>query len=50
MERKLQRIYLTHCNLLIMKDLREAHYKVLPIISQKEFIKLKVNTDTMIKM
>ena len=49
MERKLQEIYLTYYNLLIEQDLWQDHYQILPIIFIKEFIKLHVNTDTMIK-
>ena len=49
MEKKLQKIYLTHCNLLIAQDLWHAHYQILPIIVLKEFIKLNVNKDMMIK-
>ena len=36
---------LTYCNLLIV----QAPYQILPIIFLREFIKLNVNTDTMIK-
>ena len=49
MERKLQKIYPTYYNLLIAQDLWQAHYQTLSIIFLKEFIKLNVNTDTMIK-
>ena len=49
MEKKLQKTYLTYNSLLIAKDLWQAHYQILPIIFLKEFIKLNVNTDTMIK-
>ena len=49
MERKLQEIYLTYYNLLTEQDLWQDHYQILPIIFIKEFIKLHVNTDTMIK-
>ena len=42
-------MYLTYYNLLIAQDLWQAHYQILSIISLKEFIKLLVNSDTMIK-
>ena len=48
MQKKLQKIYLTDYNLLIVQDLRQIHYQILSIIFLKEFIKLNVNTDTMI--
>ena len=49
MEKKLQKMYLKYYNLLIAQGLWQAHYQILSIIFLKEFIKLKVNTDTMIK-
>ena len=49
MENKLQKIYLTYCNLLIARDLWQVHYQILSIILLKYFIKLNVNTDTMIE-
>ena len=49
MEKKLQKIYLTDYNLLIAQDLRQAHYQILPIIFLKEFTKLNLNMDTVIK-
>ena len=49
MERKLQKIYPIDYNLLIAQDLLQAHYQILIITLLKEFIKLNVNTDTMIK-
>ena len=49
MEIKLQKIYLTYYNLLIVQDLWQAHYQILSIIFLKEFIKLNVNTDKMTK-
>ena len=48
-EMKLQKIYLTYYDLLLVRDLWEAHYQILSIIFLKVFIKLNVNTDTMIK-
>ena len=47
MEIKLQKIYLTYYNLLIVQDLWQAHYQILSIIFLKEFVKLNVNTDKM---
>ena len=49
MEIKLQKIYLTYYNLLIVQDLWQAHYQILSIIFPKEFVKLNVNTDKMTK-
>ena len=49
MEKKLQKIYLTDYNLLIAQDLRQDHYQILPIIFLKEFTKLNLNMDTVIK-
>ena len=36
-------IYPTKSNLLIVQDLCQAHYQILFIISEKEFIKLYIN-------
>ena len=49
MEKKLQKIYLTYYNLLIVQDLWQAHYQILSIIFLKEFIELNVHADMMIK-
>ena len=49
MEKKLQKIYPIDYNLLKAQDLWQAHSQILSIIFLKEFIKLNVNTDTMIK-
>ena len=49
MEKKLLKIYLTYYNLLIAQDLWQDHYQILSIIFLKEFVKLNVNLDTMIK-
>ena len=49
MEKKLQKIYLTFYNLLKAQDLWQAYYQILSITFPKEFIKLNVNTDTMMK-
>ena len=40
MEKKLQKLYPTDCNLLTVRDLWQAHYQNLPIILMKEFTKL----------
>ena len=49
MEKKLEKkIYVKDYNLLIAQDLWQAHYQILSIIFPKEFIKLNVNTDTII--
>ena len=42
--------YLTEYNLLIAQDLVLAYYQIFLIILLKEFIKLNVNTNAMIKM
>ena len=49
MEEKLQKTYLTYYDLLIVQDLWQAHYQILSITFLKEFIKLNVNSDMMIK-
>ena len=49
MEKKLLKIYLTYSNLLIAQSSWQVHHQILPIIFLNEFIKLNVNTDTMIK-
>ena len=49
MEKKLQSINLTYYNLLIAQRLWQGHHQILSIIFLKEFIKLNVNRDTMIK-
>ena len=49
MEEKVQNMYLTNYNLLIAQDLWQAHYQILPIIFLREFIKLNVNRNTLIK-
>ena len=41
-EKKLQKINPTDCNLLIAQDLCQAHYQFLLLILLKEFTKLKV--------
>ena len=48
-DKKSQKLYLTDYNLLIAQDLWQVHYQILLIILLKEFIKLNVNTDTLIK-
>ena len=49
LEKKLQKIYLTYYNLLIVQDLWQAHYQILSMIFPKKFIELNINSDTMIK-
>ena len=49
MEKKLQKLYHTDYNLLIVQGLWQAHYRILLIILQNKFIKLNGNMDTMIK-
>ena len=49
MEKKLQKIYLIYYNLLIAQGLWKAYSQILSIIFLKEFIKINVNKDTMIK-
>ena len=49
MEKNLQTIYPTYYNLLIAKNLWQAHYQILSIIFLEKFIKLNVNTNMMIK-
>ena len=48
-DKKSQKLYLTDYNLLIAQDLWQVYYQILLIILLKEFIKLNVNTDTLIK-
>ena len=42
-------MHLRYYNLLIEVDFWKTHYQILSIILLKEFIKLNVNKDTMIK-
>ena len=49
MEKKIQKPYLTDYHLLIAQDLWQAPYKILLIILLKEFIKLNVKMDIIIK-
>ena len=49
MEKKLQKRYLTYHILLIVQYLWQTHYQILLIIYLKDFIKLNVNQDMMIK-
>ena len=49
MEKKLQKIYLTHYNLLRAQDLLQVHYQILSIIFLNELLELNINSDTMIK-
>ena len=49
MEEKLKKIYLTNYNLLIAHALWLSHHQMLSIIFLKEFIKLNVNADMIMK-
>ena len=49
MEKKLQIIYPKYYNFMIAQHLWQAHCQILSIIFLKEFIKLNVNIDKMIK-
>ena len=49
MEKKLQKMYLTYCSLLIAQDLWAVHDQTLSIIYLKEFITVNINSDIMIK-
>ena len=49
MDKKLQKTFLTDYYFLVAQDLWQTHYQILLIILLKEFIKLNVNTNTMIK-
>ena len=48
-EKKSQRLYLADYNSLTVQDLWQAHYQILLIILLRDFIKLNVNTNKMIK-
>ena len=50
MEKNLEKPYLTKFNLLIVKDLWQAYYKILLIILMKEFIKQNINMNIIIKI
>ena len=47
MEKKLQKTCPTDYSLLIVEDIWQTHYQILPILFLKEFVKLNVNTDMM---
>ena len=49
MEKRLRKINLTSYDLLIVQDSWQTHYQILLIIFLKEFKKLNVNADIMIK-
>ena len=49
MEKKKQKIFFTYYNLLIGKDLWQAHHQILLTISLIEFITLNTNTKIMTK-
>ena len=46
---KLQKAYLRNCNLLIVQDLWQAHYQILLIILLKDFIRLNVKKNMILK-
>ena len=48
-KKNLQKIYLTYFDLLTAQDLWQAYYQILSITFLKEFIKLNVNVDMIIK-
>ena len=48
-KKNLQKIYLTYFDLLTAQDLWQAYYQILSITFLKEFIKLNVNSDMIIK-
>ena len=50
MEQELQKLDLTHYSLLIAQDLWQPHNQILSIMFLKQFIKLNVNSDTIIKI
>ena len=49
MEKKLQKVHLSYYNLMMAQDLWKAHYQILSKVFLKEFIKLNLNMDIMIK-
>ena len=49
MAKKLQNIHLTYNNFLIVQGLRQGHNQILLIIDLKEFIKINLDMDMMIK-
>ena len=49
MEKKLQKTYLTCCNLLIAQGLWQTHYQILSVILLKEFIEPNKNLNMMRK-
>ena len=49
MKKKLQKIYLTYCNLLTTQDLWQVHYQILSIIFLPGFIELNINSEKMKK-
>ena len=48
-EKKLQKMYLTYYNLLLVQDLWQIHDQILPIIFLKEFINLNVSSGMTMK-
>ena len=49
MEKKSQKLYPADYNLLILEDLLQAHNQIVLIILLKEFMKLNVKTNKIIK-
>ena len=49
MENESQKTYLTNYNLLLVQDSCQFYYQILLIMLLKEFIKLNVNMDMIIK-
>ena len=49
MEKKLQQPDLTNCNILKLRDLCQAYYKILLVIMLTKFIKSNANMDILIK-
>ena len=49
MGKKFQKIYLRHYNLVTVQNLWQSHCQVLSIIFLREFIKLNVKLDMIIK-
>ena len=46
MEKKVQKIYVTYCNLLTVQGLWQSHFHILLIFFLKEFIKPNGNMNT----
>ena len=48
-EKKSQKLYLTDCNSLTAQSLWQAYYQILLLTLLTEFMKLNINSDTIIK-